>query len=41
MTAWSGVFPAVTTKLSQTGEIDLAWMQSSIERLIASTACLA
>lgn len=36
MTVWSGVFPAVTTKLSQTGEIDLDWMQSSIERLIAS-----
>jgi len=36
MTVWSGVFPAVTTKLKQTGEVDLAWMQRSIERLIAS-----
>src|SRR5262245_34666739 len=35
MTRWKGVFPAVTTKMSKDGEIDLFAMQSSIERLIA------
>src|ERR1700760_5000582 len=35
MTRWKGVFPAVTTKMRKDGEIDLAAMQSSIERLIA------
>jgi 4-hydroxy-tetrahydrodipicolinate synthase len=31
---WSGVFPAVTTKMKPTGEIDLAATQASIDRLI-------
>jgi 4-hydroxy-tetrahydrodipicolinate synthase len=35
MTRWKGVFPAVTTKMSKDGEIDLIAVQSSIERLIA------
>jgi 4-hydroxy-tetrahydrodipicolinate synthase len=34
MTRWTGVFPAVTTKMTKDGEVDLAAMQSSIERLI-------
>ena len=34
MTKWSGVFPAVTTKMTSDGEVDLAATQSSIERLI-------
>ncbi len=34
MAHWSGVFPAVTTKLKQDGAIDLAATQSSIDRLI-------
>ena len=33
---WSGVFPAVTTKLGQDGSIDLPATQASIERLIAN-----
>ncbi len=36
MTNWSGVFPAVTTKLQSDGEIDLAATQASIDRLIAN-----
>jgi 4-hydroxy-tetrahydrodipicolinate synthase len=36
MIAWSGVFPAVTTKLHRDGAIDLPATQASIERLIAS-----
>ncbi|MBN8941500.1 MAG: dihydrodipicolinate synthase family protein [Rhizobiales bacterium] len=36
MTPWSGVFPAVTTKLKQDGAIDLAATQASIERLIGN-----
>lgn len=31
---WTGVFPAVTTKLTREGEVDLAATQSSIDRLI-------
>jgi 4-hydroxy-tetrahydrodipicolinate synthase len=31
---WSGVFPAVTTKMQTSGAIDLAATQASIERLI-------
>ena len=36
MATWSGVFPAVTTKLHENGEIDLKATQASIERLIAN-----
>lgn len=36
MATWSGVFPAVTTKLRENGEIDLQATQASIERLIAN-----
>ena len=35
MTTWSGIFPAVTTKMTQDGALDLPALQSSIERLIA------
>lgn len=34
MTVWQGVFPAVTTKMSQEGQVDLAATQRSIDRLI-------
>lgn len=34
--AWSGVFPAVTTKLTQDGAIDEAATQASIDRLIGA-----
>jgi 4-hydroxy-tetrahydrodipicolinate synthase len=34
MTIWSGVFPAVTTKLTRDGEINVAATQAGIERLI-------
>ena len=34
MSVWKGVFPAVTTKLKQDGQVDLAATQSSIDRLI-------
>ena len=34
MTTWKGVFPAVTTKLSQAGEIDIPAMKSSIDRQV-------
>ncbi|RWJ04478.1 MAG: dihydrodipicolinate synthase family protein [Mesorhizobium sp.] len=34
MANWAGVFPAVTTKLNEKGDLDLAATQSSIERLI-------
>jgi 4-hydroxy-tetrahydrodipicolinate synthase len=34
MTRWTGVFPAVTTKMTKDGAVDQAAMQSSIERLI-------
>lgn len=33
---WSGVFPAVTTKMNKDGKIDLPAFQSSIDRLIAN-----
>ena len=33
-TAWRGVFPAVTTKMDETGRIDLAATQHSIDRLV-------
>lgn len=34
MANWSGIFPAVTTKMKQGGALDLPALQSSIERLI-------
>ena len=33
---WSGVFPAVTTKMQPSGAVDLAATQASIDRLIAN-----
>lgn len=36
MTDWSGIFPAVTTKMKQDGSLDLPALQSSIERLITA-----
>jgi len=33
---WSGVFPAVTTKMSKSGDLDLPAMRDSLERLIAN-----
>ena len=33
---WEGVFPAVTTKMDEQGEIDLVAMRASIERLVAN-----
>lgn len=36
MTNWSGVFPALTTKLHRDGEIDLDATQKSVERLVKS-----
>lgn len=36
MHKWTGVFPAVTTKMTQDGNLDLAATQSSIDRLIAN-----
>jgi 4-hydroxy-tetrahydrodipicolinate synthase len=36
MTKWKGVFPAVTTKLKENTQIDLAATQRSIDRLIAN-----
>lgn len=36
MTAWRGVFPAVTTKLRKDGAIDLDATQKSIDRLIVN-----
>jgi 4-hydroxy-tetrahydrodipicolinate synthase len=36
MTVWNGVFPAVTTKMTREGAVDLTATQSSIERLIAN-----
>lgn len=38
MSQWSGVFPAVTTKLREDGAIDLAATQASIDRLIKGGA---
>lgn len=34
MANWSGIFPAVTTKMTQDGDLDLPALQSSIDRLI-------
>lgn len=36
MTRWTGVFPAVTTKLTREGEVDLKATQDSIERLVSN-----
>ncbi len=36
MVDWSGVFPAVTTKMKQDGSLDLPALQSSIERLVSN-----
>jgi len=36
MTRWTGVFPAVTTKLTRDGEVDLRATQDSIERLVSN-----
>ncbi|HSI40142.1 MAG TPA: dihydrodipicolinate synthase family protein [Xanthobacteraceae bacterium] len=36
MTVWTGVFPAVTTKLAEDESLDLAATQASLDRLIAS-----
>ncbi|MFC0242718.1 dihydrodipicolinate synthase family protein [Rhodopseudomonas telluris] len=36
MTRWSGVFPAVTTKLKQDGALDLPALQHSLDRLITN-----
>jgi len=34
--SWSGVFPAVTTKMTEAGELDLPAMRTSLERLVAN-----
>jgi len=36
MTKWQGVFPAVTTKLTQDGKLDLTATQKSLDRLVQS-----
>lgn len=36
MAIWKGVFPAVTTKLTQDGKVDLKATQASIDRLITN-----
>lgn len=36
MNRWTGVFPAVTTKLRQDGTVDVSATQASIERLISN-----
>jgi len=36
MTRWSGVFPAVTTKLREDGALDLPALQHSVDRLIVN-----
>ncbi len=38
MSRWRGVFPAVTTKMTREGEVDLQATQSSIERLVRGGA---
>ena len=35
-TNWAGVFPAVTTKMTESGAVDLEATQHSLERLVAS-----
>ena len=34
--SWSGVFPAVTTKMTESGEIDLSAMRASLDRLVTN-----
>jgi 4-hydroxy-tetrahydrodipicolinate synthase len=34
MTTWTGVFPAVTTKLTQAGDIDVSALKSSVDRQV-------
>src|ERR1700743_2415400 len=36
MTIWKGVFPAVTTKMTNDGAVDVKATQTSIDRLIKS-----
>ena len=36
MTKWTGVFPAVTTKLAQDGKVDIEQTKASIDRLVKS-----
>ncbi len=36
MTIWSGVFPAVTTKMREDGALDLAAMRASLDRLVVN-----
>lgn len=36
MARWSGIFPAVTTKMKKDGSLDLAALQSSIDRLVTN-----
>jgi 4-hydroxy-tetrahydrodipicolinate synthase len=36
MTHWTGVFPAVTTKLTKDGQVDLAATAASVDRLITN-----
>jgi 4-hydroxy-tetrahydrodipicolinate synthase len=36
MTVWTGVFPAVTTKMTQDGAIDLDATRASLDRLVAN-----
>lgn len=36
MTLWTGVFPAVTTKLTKDGQVDLAATAASVDRLITN-----
>jgi 4-hydroxy-tetrahydrodipicolinate synthase len=36
MTRWTGVFPAVTTKMTRDGSVDLAATQASIDRLVTA-----
>lgn len=35
-TTWTGVFPAVTTKMTQAGELDLPAMRESLDRLVTN-----
>lgn len=36
MTLWTGVFPAVTTKLTEDGQVDIAATAASVDRLITN-----
>ena len=40
MSEWKGVFPAVTTKMTQEGKIDAAAMQSSLDRLVRNATAM-